>query len=124
MLHFFHSYSLQTVSGSHCSSQSVSVLCASFDCITPGLPFNGPLHFLIVLALCSPQADMVHALCRILTEDKGMVEQLRPEMLPREVSVKADLPQIAFRKLRQEYIDMGYGVLPEASENRYRGADQ
>ena len=53
-----------------------------------------------------------------------MVEQLRPEMLPREISVKADLPQIAFRKLRQEYIYMGYGVSPEASENRYRMPDQ
>lgn len=62
--------------------------------------------------------------CRILSEDKAMVEQLRPEMLPREISVKADLPQIAFRKLRQEYIDMGYGVSPEATENRYRMPDQ
>lgn len=61
---------------------------------------------------------------RILTEDKAMVEQLRPEMLPREISVKADLPQIAFRKLRQEYIDMGYGVSPEATENKYRAPDQ
>ena len=43
-------------------------------------------------------------------------------MLPREISVKADLPQIAFRKLRQEYID--YGVSPEATENRYRAPDQ
>ena len=61
---------------------------------------------------------------RILTEDKAMVEQLRPEMLPREISVKADLPQIAFRKLRQEYIDMGYGISPEATANRYRAPDQ
>ncbi len=50
-----------------------------------------------------------------------MVEQLRPDMLAREISVKADLPQIAFRKLRQEYIDMGYGSLPEATnESRFR----
>ena len=59
-----------------------------------------------------------------MSEDKAMVEQLRPEMLPREISVKADLPQIAFRKLRQEYIDMGYGVSPETTENRYRMPDQ
>ena len=26
-----------------------------------------------------------------------MVETLRPELLPREISVKADLPQIAYR---------------------------
>ncbi|KAK9917944.1 hypothetical protein WJX75_009983 [Coccomyxa subellipsoidea] len=61
------------------------------------------------------------AMIRILSEDKAMVEQLRPDMLAREISVKADLPQIAFRKLRQEYIDMGYGTLPEATnESRFR----
>jgi hypothetical protein len=49
-----------------------------------------------------------------------MVEQLRPDMLPREISVKADLPQMAFRKLREEYLRMGYGVLPEATLNRFR----
>lgn len=45
-----------------------------------------------------------------------MVEKLRPDLLHREVSVRSDLPQIAFRKLRQEYINMGYGQLPEASD--------
>lgn len=29
-----------------------------------------------------------------------MVEQLRPDMLLREISVKADLPQMAFRQAR------------------------
>jgi hypothetical protein len=42
-----------------------------------------------------------------------MVENLEPEMLGREISVKADLPQMAFRKLRQQYINLGYGVPPE-----------
>ena len=37
------------------------------------------------------------AMLRILGEDKTMVEQLRPEALPQEFSVRADLPQIAFR---------------------------
>ncbi|KAK9837299.1 hypothetical protein WJX81_004912 [Elliptochloris bilobata] len=64
------------------------------------------------------------AMIRILSEDKAMVEELRPDMLQREISVKADLPQMAFRKLRQEYVDMGYGVLPEAAAQRFRGADQ
>ena len=76
------------------------------------------------LLLASSLSNMHLCTCRILSEDKAMVEQLRPEMLPREISVKADLPQIAFRKLRQEYIDMGYGVSPEATENRYRMPDQ
>ena len=49
-----------------------------------------------------------------------MVEQLRPELLGREISVKADLPQIAFRKLRSEYLAMGYGVAPESASERFR----
>jgi hypothetical protein len=52
------------------------------------------------------------AMLRILGEDKAMVEGLRPDMLAREVSVRADLPQTAFRKLRGEYLAMGYGVPP------------
>lgn len=28
-------------------------------------------------------------------------------------SVRADLPQVAFRKLRQQYVDMGYGLPTE-----------
>ena len=38
--------------------------------------------------------------CRILGEDKVMVEKLRPELLQREVNVKADGVQTAFRKVR------------------------
>lgn len=60
------------------------------------------------------------AMLRILGEDKVMVEALRPDLLHREISVKADMAQIAFRKLRQSYVDMGYGVPPEATENRFR----
>ena len=52
------------------------------------------------------------AMLRILGEDREMVEALTPGALDVEVSVKADLPQTAFRKLRQEYLDMGYGVAP------------
>ena len=48
------------------------------------------------------------------------MEKLNPEMLGREISVKADLPQMAFRKLRQEYIDMGYGVNPDVATERFR----
>jgi phenylpropionate dioxygenase-like ring-hydroxylating dioxygenase large terminal subunit len=60
------------------------------------------------------------AMIKILTQDKAMVEKLQPEMLGREISVKADLPQMAFRKLRQEYIDMGYGVNPDTVTERFR----
>lgn len=50
---------------------------------------------------------------KILGEDKTMLEMLKPEQIRAEVSLEADKPQIAFRKLRQEWIDMGYGVQPE-----------
>jgi len=52
------------------------------------------------------------AMLRILGEDKQMLEELRPQDLPREISVKADLLQTAFGKLRGEYLAMGYGVDP------------
>ncbi|KAG2424769.1 hypothetical protein HXX76_014193 [Chlamydomonas incerta] len=52
---------------------------------------------------------------KILGEDKAMIELLKPEQLLSEVSLEADKPQIAFRKLRQEWIDMGYGVQPDAT---------
>lgn len=38
---------------------------------------------------------------RILSEDREMVEKVLPEHLLTEMSVKADLPQTAFRKKRQ-----------------------
>lgn len=73
---------------------------------------------------CDPCMGLVHIvvipLCRILSEDKAMVEQLHPEMLLREISVKADLPQTAFRKLRQSFIDLGFGVAPDANKERFR----
>ncbi|KAG2424757.1 hypothetical protein HYH02_015139 [Chlamydomonas schloesseri] len=50
---------------------------------------------------------------KILGEDKAMIELLKPEQLLSEVSLEADKPQIAFRKLRQEWVDMGYGVQPD-----------
>jgi hypothetical protein len=51
---------------------------------------------------------------KILGEDKVMVEKLAAERLPVEYSLAPDAPQIAFRKLRQDWIDMGYGVPPES----------
>lgn len=59
-----------------------------------------------------------NAMFKILGEDKVMVEKLTPERLAAEFSLGPDAPQIAFRKLRQEWIDMGYGVLPESVKPR------
>lgn len=55
------------------------------------------------------------AMRKILGEDKVMVEQLRPELLEQEISVRADAIQTKFSKLRQEYIDLGYGVPPSGT---------
>lgn len=57
------------------------------------------------------------AMIKILSEDKAMVEQLRPDLLQREVNVKADGVQTAFRHLRQDWINLGYGVLPPHSSD-------
>lgn len=61
------------------------------------------------------------AMYKILSEDKEMVEKLQYDRLPKEYSVRADLPQIAFRKLRQQYLDLGYGVYPEEAARQYNG---
>jgi len=57
-----------------------------------------------------------NAMYKILNEDKVMVELLKPEAMPMEVSLEADKPQIAFRKLRQEWVDLGMWVPPERTE--------
>ena len=55
------------------------------------------------------------AMVRILTEDRAMVEQLRPADVAHEVNVRADAAQLQFRKLRQAYISLGYGVTPKGA---------
>ncbi len=55
------------------------------------------------------------AMVRILSEDKAMVETLRPDMVAREVNVRADAAQTEFRKLRQAYVAAGHGVQPRGA---------
>ncbi|KAF6263226.1 hypothetical protein COO60DRAFT_1267627 [Scenedesmus sp. NREL 46B-D3] len=59
-----------------------------------------------------------NAMFKILGEDKVMVEKLTPERLSHEFSLGPDAPQVAFRALRQEWVDMGYAVPPESSRPR------
>ncbi|KAK3247277.1 hypothetical protein CYMTET_43220 [Cymbomonas tetramitiformis] len=63
----------------------------------------------------------VESMFDIFGEDKAMIEQLLPEQIIKEINVRADLPQLKYRQLRQSYLDMGYGVLPEMTQNG--GAD-
>jgi len=55
------------------------------------------------------------AMIKIQNEDKAMLEQLKYDQLPAEFSVRADLPQVQFRKLRQQWADM-VGVVPTELE--------
>jgi hypothetical protein len=61
---------------------------------------------------------------KILGEDKVIVEQLRPDLLQHEYSVRADLLQVAFRKLRQSYVDLGMAVPADGDAAAFdEGAD-
>ncbi|MGK7875158.1 MAG: Rieske 2Fe-2S domain-containing protein [Xenococcaceae cyanobacterium] len=43
-------------------------------------------------------------------QDQRIVEALRPELLPSELPVCSDALQIAYRKLHQKCLDMGWGI--------------
>ncbi|KAI8469290.1 MAG: hypothetical protein J3K34DRAFT_513670 [Monoraphidium minutum] len=58
---------------------------------------------------------------KILGEDKVMVDRLRPEATPTEVSLAPDGPQLAFRRLRAEWAALGYLVAPEEPGAPRRG---
>jgi hypothetical protein len=48
----------------------------------------------------------------ILGEDKVILEQLRPSSVTTEISLRADAPQLALRKMRERYIAAGSAVRP------------
>ncbi len=50
-----------------------------------------------------------------------MVESLRPQLVLHEAGVRADIPQQRYRALRQEYINLGYGVDPKARSQSDQG---
>ena len=52
---------------------------------------------------------LASAMRKILSEDKAMVERLAYTQLPAEYSVRADLPQVQFRRLRQQVRRRGRG---------------
>ena len=67
---------------------------------------------------------------KILTEDKAMVERLRPEALEREFSLAPDGPQVAFRNLRAEWMTLpgyasrhGLARAPSAGTDASHGGD-
>lgn len=58
--------------------------------------------------------DAARRVIKIFNEDNPMVIAQRPELLPydlaAELHVKSDAIQVAFRKTRAKYLDMGYGI--------------
>ena len=102
-------------SGQICMLLGFASLCFATWFVVQGLFLLCPFAF---IKICSRRAvnniDSMHtnnvsqmlpplSWCRILSEDKAMVEQLRPDLLLREISVKADLPQMAFRQARMHH---------------------
>lgn len=77
----------------------------------------------MITKLYTPEPDVrpfpcVLSPCSYVLRSQVMVEKLTPELLEHEFSLGPDAPQIAFRQLRQEWIDMGYGVPPESVKPR------
>lgn len=48
----------------------------------------------------------------ILGEDKVILEAITPYAVTTEISLKADMPQLTLRKMRERYIDAGASVAP------------
>ncbi len=48
----------------------------------------------------------------VLSEDKDILERLRPDDTEHEFSVAFDGPQLAFRKMRMKFVDRGWALKP------------
>ena len=82
---------------------AVSGLCRGACCLLPAIAGPCLLHLYSPRPLLpAPCPAARSAMRKIQLEDKDMVEQLRYDQLPAEYSVRADLPQVMFRKLRQQ----------------------
>lgn len=67
--------------------------------------------------------DSFRRVIDIFNEDVGIVVAQRPELLPydlgAELHVKSDALQIAYRKLRNHYIDLGWSIDSHLIESQY-----
>lgn len=68
-------------------------------------------------------SDSRRRVIQIFDEDKMTVEAQRPELLPydlgAELHVKSDSIQIAYRRMRNKYLDMGWGIDTHLIESEY-----
>lgn len=68
-------------------------------------------------------SDSVRRVIQIFNEDLPTVTAQRPELLPydlaAELHVKADSIQIAYRQMRNKYLDMGWGIDSHRIQSEY-----
>lgn len=67
--------------------------------------------------------DSLRRVVKIFNEDRRTVMEQRPELLPydlaAELHVRSDSIQIAYRKMRNKYLDMGWGIDTHRIQSEY-----
>ncbi len=68
-------------------------------------------------------SDSFRRVIKIFNEDRRTVLEQRPELLPydlaAELHVRSDAIQIAYRKMRNKYLDMGWGIDTHRIQSEY-----
>lgn len=91
------------------ATDSMCATCCSQASLQLPAPGSGACCRRLLLAHLAPLPPPCSKnMLKILGEDKAMVELLRPEALAAEYSLSPDGPQVAFRKLRDEWASLGY----------------
>ncbi|KAL4444862.1 hypothetical protein ABPG77_003912 [Micractinium sp. CCAP 211/92] len=75
-----------------------------------------PTGFVFNMPLWDTFADS--AMQRIQGEDRVILDKVRPELLAREFSLAPDMAQIAFRKMRHEFVERGFWEPNEVDARR------
>ncbi|KAL4425964.1 hypothetical protein ABPG75_009980 [Micractinium tetrahymenae] len=75
-----------------------------------------PTGFVFNLPLWDTFADS--AMQKIQGEDRVILDKVRPDLLPREFSLAPDMAQVAFRKMRREFVERGFWEPNEVDAKR------
>lgn len=75
-----------------------------------------PTGFVFNMPLWDTFADS--AMQRIQGEDRVILDKVRPDLLDREFSLAPDMAQVAFRKMRQEFVQRGFWEPNEVDARR------
>jgi phenylpropionate dioxygenase-like ring-hydroxylating dioxygenase large terminal subunit len=65
--------------------------------------------------------DARRRILKAFVEDRRVVEAQLPELLPCNLTVPSDVLKIAYRQLRQKWLDMGWGVKQHLIKSDYYG---